>query len=433
MLPPRRTAPRPNRNTRPRARVVAALVGASAAVLGALVATGLLRPGTRAEVPVPPGADSAVADSQPVAEFRRVTGTLHRDEPFSRLLTRLGVPAELVDRARAALEQTDFDFRHLQPGDSITLRYRDTALAGISYVIDPATSYIIEFGPDSAVAALTVRPVDTVLTVIAGTVRGSLWQSMVDVGAEPRLVDWFCDILHDVVDFPDGVGAGDTFQLLVDRLYVDSAFYRFGDIRAVHYRGPGVDAWGFRYRDPGGRQFYCDGEGRSLYRLLDYPPVEGGMRTSDFGMRTHPVRRRRVRHAGQDYAAPYGTPVRSIADGTVVLSRWLGGYGRTVRVRHRDGVLESRYAHLCRYGPGIKPGTPVRQGQVVGYVGSTGVSTGFHLDFGVYRGGEAVDPLEVLPAGHARVAAGDLPAFRQAVEAWRWLISRGAAPDDPGR
>ena len=108
----------------------------------------------------------------------------------------------------------------------------------------------------------------------------------------------------------------------------------------------------------------------------------GGRRTSDFGLRYHPIRRRRIKHNGLDYAAPYRSEVRAVAAGTVTTRRWRGGYGRSVVVSHEGGIT-TRYSHLSRYGPGIRTGARVSKGQVVGYVGSTGLSTGFHLDFEV--------------------------------------------------
>ena len=200
-------------------------------------------------------------------------------------------------------------------------------------------------------------------------------------------------------------------------------FYQFGDIVALRYRAADKTTEAFLFRESDGSSFYCDSTGRSLDRQLEYPPVFGGRRTSDFGWRFHPIRRRRIRHNGLDYAAPYGAQVRAVLAGTVAMCRWQSGYGRSVMVRHDDRTT-TRYSHLSRYGPGIKRGVLVSKGQVVGFVGSTGLSTGFHLDFEARRDGKPVDPLEVLPSGYRQVPESQMQGFRQMVSELRDRMER---------
>ncbi len=417
-------------NRGPRGRsptlTVLLLVVTAVVLLAVVMGSVLLRAKPVAEDRDAPEVKADTLVEAPDSSLVTAGGSLRRDELLAQLLKRLGVEPGAVALAQAALEQTDFDFRHLHPGDSVTLVYRDSVLVELQYHLDRATSHRVVFGEDTAVARLVVRPVDTVEAAVVGVVHGSLWQSMVDAGADAHLVVDFTDVLRHQVEFPDEVNDGDSFRLLVERLYVDGAFYRFGDLLAVNYRGAGLDAWGFLYRNRAGRSFYCDARGRSLGRLLVYPPVESGMRTSDFGMRMHPIARRRRMHHGVDYSAAYETPVRAVADGTVTLRRWDGGYGRTVRVRH-DGGTVTRYSHLARYGPGIRSGARVAKGQVMGYVGSTGYSTGFHLDFGVYRGGRAVDPLDVLPSRYEQVTATEDAGFREMVAGYRARLGQSPA------
>ncbi len=368
--------------------------------------------------PVAPG-DTAAVESLAV-ELRSFRGdTLRRNELFGPLLSRLGVEPERVEQAQGALELAGFDFRRLHPGDSVTLTYLDSVLVGIRYYLDLATSYDVEFDSAGAQAAFVMQPVDTARAVLFGTVKGSLWQSMTNAGADPHLVVDFTDVLRNQVEFPAGTSEGDSFQVLVEQLAVDSAFYRFGDILAARYRSATVDARGFLYRKSGGGSFYCDEHGRALGKSLEYPPIQAGRRTSDFGMRMHPILRRRRMHQGMDYAAPYRTPVRAIAGGTVTVRKWSGGYGRMVRVRHKDGTTTSHYAHLCGYGPGVRKDGTVSKGQIVGYVGSTGFSTGFHLDFGIRRNGKPVDPLEFLPSHYEQVPAERMSEFGLFIAGYR--------------
>jgi murein DD-endopeptidase MepM/ murein hydrolase activator NlpD len=409
--------------------VTVVLLLAAAAAAWLVVGRGRAEPGES----VPMDSVVAVVDT---ASCEFVGASLHRKELLGGLLARLGVASEQAAQARAALELTDFDFRRLQPGDSATAVFRESVLVRVAYHVDRATAYEVQFDSVGAVAARTTSPIDTARVVIAGAVHGSLWQSMVDCGADPRLVASFTSILRNDVDFVRGVEAGDSFQLVVDRLALDTAFYAYGDIHCLHYRGERADAWAFYFQRAEASGFYCDSAGRSLGRLLDVPPVTGGRRTSDCGLRMHPILRRRIRHQGLDYEVPYGTPVRAVVGGSVVVRRWSGGYGRTVKVRSRAGLV-MRYSHLARYAKGLRRGDTVSAGDVIGYVGSTGLSSGFHLDFGVLRNGRHVDPLAVLPSRHAQVTPAERPGFEQEQQEWRAMIARalvlpvaagGAAP-----
>jgi hypothetical protein len=332
---------------------------------------------------------------------------------------------------QTALGDAGFEFRTMHVGDSVTIDYRDSLPCRLTYHLDMANGYVVELDSGCAVARLETHPVDTTASAIRGVVNGSLWESMIGSGADPHLVAAFCEVLRSQVRFPDDVERGDTFGLVVERFEVDGSFYRFGDILLVRYAGQRVSGFAFLFRPESGAGFYADVEGRSLYRLLDYPPVQNARRTSDFGPRMHPFRRRRINHSGLDYAAPFGTPVRAIADGTIARRGWLGGYGRSIDLRQADSDLSSRYAHLCRYAPGTAVGSRVRRGQVVGYVGSTGMSTGFHLDFGIRRAGKPVDPLKALPSGYRRVPPEMMAGFLAEMNGLRSLLESARDPQRP--
>ncbi|UCG41713.1 MAG: M23 family metallopeptidase [candidate division WOR-3 bacterium] len=329
-------------------------------------------------------------------------------------MTRLGVDEARTAAARVALESAGFDFRNMHPGDSVTVVREDSVPVSLSYHLDLATRYDVLFAQDSALAQFVTEPVETVEAVLRGVVEGSLWRSITEAGASPQLVEGFTEVLRNSFDFRNGVDKGDTFALLVEKQYVDGAFYQFGDIVAVRYRTAEQTTEAFLFSESDRRRYYCDAGGRSLDRLLEYPPIVDGRRTSDFGWRFHPIRRRRIRHNGLDYAAPYRAQVRSVSAGVVARCRWQSGYGRSVLIRHEDGTT-TRYSHLAGYGPGIKSGVRVSKGQVVGLVGSTGLSTGFHLDFEVRRSGKAVDPLEVLASGYRQVPERQMHGFRRMV------------------
>ncbi len=334
--------------------------------------------------------------------------TMRQYEVFTGMLVRMGVPWDLAGQAHNALAETDFNFRRLKPGDSVSLVYRGLNLAAISYHKDMMTSYEVRFSlpvagstafhVDSAgpVAEKIIQPVDTVRTALSGTVHESFWNSLLSLGEQPWLAMRFTEILRYDVDFFTESNDGDSFQLVFDRLYVDSTFYRYGRVHAVHYRSRIHNTRGFFYQDPRGHWDFYNEKGQSLRKTVLRSPLEFKKVTSHFGMRFHPIRKIRCKHNGVDYAAPSGTPVSCVADGVVTISRWVGGYGRLVEVKHKGG-LSSRYGHLRGYGPGVKQGRRVRQSQTIGYVGSTGMSTGPHLHFEIRKNGNPVNPLKVIP------------------------------------
>ncbi|MBN2537710.1 M23 family metallopeptidase, partial [candidate division WOR-3 bacterium] len=304
-----------------------------------------------------PASPEAVTVDTSVIETRRFEGgRLAQGELFGQLLSRMGVDDSLRVGIEAALESAGFEFHSLQPGDSVTLVLEDSSLVALRYHLDPACSYDVTVRPGPARAVMVSAAVDTHLVAFAGTVAASLWQSMADAGVEPQLIEYFCEVLRHQVRFPGTVEPGDTFGFAVERLEVAGEFYRHADILLARYAGRSASGVAFLYRPDSGSGFYVDPGGRSLARLLDFPPVEHARRTSDFGPRMHPFRRRVINHSGLDYAASFGTPVRVVANGFVTRRGWYGGYGRTVDVEHDVGGLSSRYAHLCRYAPDTRVG-----------------------------------------------------------------------------
>jgi murein DD-endopeptidase MepM/ murein hydrolase activator NlpD len=353
------------------------------------------------------GPDLPCADSSYSAQ-----DSLAGKELLASVLARWSIPAELINQTYSALARTEFNFRNMKPGEKVTLQYRGLSLTGLEYHKDLVTSYAVTFDSSGATAERKTRPVDTLRAVVRGVIKGSLWTSMIEQGELPALVVQFAEILSYEVDFLTECNEGDSFELLLDRCYVDSAFYRNGRIHAVHYRGQTGNFYGFYFRAPNGHWDYYNEKGQSLRKTVLRSPLTFAKVTSHFGNRFHPILRTYRRHHGVDYGAPTGTPVSAIADGTVTKARWSGGYGNLVEIRHSGGLV-SRYGHLSRYGPGIRSGRSIRQGQTVGYVGSTGLATGPHLHFEVHQGGRPVNPLKVIPPRAEPVAKKDMPEFER--------------------
>lgn len=336
--------------------------------------------------------------------------SLGKGEVLSGLLTRWCFSPDCINDVQTALAKTDFSFRKMAAGDRVTLTYQGFSLTGVAYNKDPVTSYAVRFDSAGTSAVKETKPVDTARVVVRGAIKGSLWNSMIDMGETPALVVNFAEVLGYEVDFLTEVNPGDSFELLVDKYYVDSSFYRNGEVYAVHFKGQAGNYYGFHYRSPSGHADFYNEKGQSLRKTVLRSPLQFAKVTSYFGRRFHPILRTWRQHTGIDYGAPTGTPVSAIADGTVVMARRNGGYGNFVQIRHSGGLV-SCYGHLSRYGAGAMAGRSVRQGQTIGYVGSTGLSTGPHLHFEVRQGGKPVNPLKVIPPRAEPVAKKNLPEF----------------------
>jgi murein DD-endopeptidase MepM/ murein hydrolase activator NlpD len=377
------------------ARRIGSLGWVGAVLLGlVLVAIGVLvvrrvtakRPISGPETPSP--------DSTYVA-----VDSLGKGEVLAGALARWCLSQDRINDVYSALAKIDFNFRNMAAGDRITFTYRGLNLADVTYSKDPVTSFKVSFDSAGTSAVKETKPVDTARVVVRGAIKGSLWNSMIDLGETPALIVRFAEVLGYEVDFLTEVNPGDSFEILLDKYYVDSTFYRDGRVYAVRYKGQAGNYHGFYYRSPSGHSDFYNEKGQSLRKSVLRSPLTFANVTSSFGRRFHPISRVYRQHQGVDYGAPTGTPVSAIADGTVVMARRNGGYGNFVQLR------------LSWYGAGAKAGRSVRQGQTIGYVGSTGLSTGPHLHFEVRQGGKPVNPLKVIPPRAEPVAKKNMPEF----------------------
>jgi murein DD-endopeptidase MepM/ murein hydrolase activator NlpD len=233
---------------------------------------------------------------------------------------------------------------------------------------------------------------------------------MVDNNLDPMLALNLSDIFVWSIDF-FAINKGDRFRVIFDELYVDSSFVGIGEIYAVQFDHYGDANYAFRfYQDE--RHDYYDETGMSLRKAFLKAPLDFYRISSRFShSRMHPVLRIRRPHLGVDYAAPKGTPVMSIGDGTVIQRAYQkGGGGNFVKIRH-NSVYTTVYMHLSGFARGITTGTRVKQKQVIGYVGSTGLSTGPHLDFRVFKNGQPVDPLRVEAPPVEPVKPENMPSY----------------------
>lgn len=252
-------------------------------------------------------------------------------------------------------------------------------------------------------------------SVLRGTLAGFLESAIVEAGGEAPVAYAMADVLQWDIDFNRDLRLGDRFEVLYESVFLDGQFHHVGEILALSFVNGGRRLEAYRFGADGG---HYDAEGRPLRKLFLRSPLRYSRVTSGFsGRRFHPVLKRYRPHYGVDFGAPAGTPVRVTASGVVLSAGWTDGGGKTVRVRHPNGYVTG-YLHLSRFAAGIGAGRRVRQGDVIGYVGATGLATAPHLDYRVQRDGKWLNPLTLDNQPAEPIPGDSIPEF----EAWRDVL-----------
>jgi murein DD-endopeptidase MepM/ murein hydrolase activator NlpD len=367
----------------------------SAAVLLALGAIGVAVP-TREPAPpavtAPPAAIDAAAHALAPPSAEPVEVVLKRGETLETALRRAGVGRGEAAAIVAALRGR-VDMRRLAPGERLTvLPGPEGRPEEITYTRSPAERYEI-LPANERWTVTAVRPdVDTRVVAVAGEVRDSLFAGIERLGETAGLTARLVSLFEWDFDFAADSLPGDRFRFLVQKCYAGDRFVGDGDILIAQYATAGRPVLtGVAYRDADGQTAHYDDAGRSVKKMFLRAPLDFTRITSGFShARQHPILGGLKPHLAVDYGAPVGTPVRAVAEGVVGSAGWAGGYGLSITLRHPRGY-QTMYNHLSRLD--IRPGERVRQRQVIGRVGSTGLSTGPHLDYRVVKNGSFVNPL----------------------------------------
>ena len=394
--------PTPTRATRaPRARIAAAVASlAILAVGGLLVAGRSPLPPPPAEAPAP--APVAVAPPLPPPPPERtvsVSRLVGRNQNPTQVLSGLGFQGAELQGTLAALEEV-LSFRRTRPTDQVRVERTvpEGALRSLSWRQGPAEEFLVLPCATGLCARKREVTVTRETVRVAVTIRSSVSEALQSAGHDFGLIAAAADVLAWDVDFYQDVRVGDSLKLVVERFEADGRFLRHGEVLAAEYEGKVAGRKRlFRYADPSGETGYYDDAGTSARRGFLKAPVPYVHLTSRFGSRRHPLLGYVRAHQGVDYGAPEGTPVWAVGDGVVTSAGWSGGCGLAVQIHHRNG-LDSVYCHLSKVN--VAAGSRVGQKQVVGRVGSTGLSTGPHLHYALRRGGSYVNPLQLqLPRG----------------------------------
>ena len=324
-----------------------------------------------------------------------IRGEVQKGETAGKIFDRYGVTAAQIDRIARVCRNT-FDLRKIRIGGRYTvLLSGDSTARHLDHFVyeKNITDYVtISLVGDSIAVRNGRKDVRVERHKSTAHISSSLWNSIADAGMPISLAVDLEDIYGWSVDF-FGLQTGDNFTVIYEKQYVDTVCIGSGRIWGAVFNHNGKQLYAIPFRQ-GEKITYWDEQGNSLRKLLLKAPLKFSRISSRFSnARLHPVHRVYRPHHGVDYAAPKGTPVYAIADGTVIFKGWGGGGGNTLKIKHPRN-LTSGYLHLSGFAKGIATGVRVSQGQLIGYVGSTGTSTGPHLDFRLWKGGTPIDPLK---------------------------------------
>ena len=382
---------------------------------------------------VPPAAEVALLEKEasaapapspaPAAPAIRVTaGAIAPGTTLIGSLRDQGISTEVVNLITREMSPY-FDFRHAQPGHSYRLA-RDEAgrVVDFQYRTSETASYRLSLDGDQ----YAVRREEAVLVprtaLIAGVVSSNLYEAVRELGESPQLAGDFADIFAWDVDFSRSVQPGDEFRILYERLFRSSeggtpVYVGPGRILAARYSGTSGEHTAVYFEEKEGRGGYYRPDGTSVQRQFLVAPLRYARVSSSYSSaRLHPILKITRPHEGIDYAAPIGTPIWAVADGKVIYRGKAGGFGNLVKIRHAQGYV-SYYAHLSRFITGLRVGQVIRQKQLIGYVGQTGLATGPHVCFRIAQDGRYVNPAKLRGPGGETVSPAARYAFYQSRDA----------------
>ena len=273
------------------------------------------------------------------------------------------------------------------------------SIVNLVYPINNTTSVEIRKSEDKFLVKENILQLYKKEVVVKNVIKNNLYSSAVDSGIEPNIIIEFARIFGFEVDFQRDIRKGDWFEILYEKFEDDNNKIRdTGKIiyASMYVNGEELNLYNFKFKN---EEDYFDIKGKSITKSLMKTPINGARLSSSFGMRKHPILGYNKMHRGTDFAAPSGTPIMASGSGTVTRARWCGGGGNCVKIKH-NSTYETIYAHMKAFAKGIKEGRKVKQGQIIGYVGSTGLSTGPHLHYEVLINGKKVNSQKLkLPSG----------------------------------
>lgn len=326
-----------------------------------------------------------------VNELDIVEGVVGKNATLSTILSPFNISYQIIDEI-ARKSKDIFDVRKIAFNKKFTvLTPKDSSTAQF-FIYEPNPAEYVVFKLDDVEVYKEERPVELRKIEIGGTISSNLYVNMVEVGITPDMVDQFADLYGWAVDF-QRLQKGDKFKIVYQQKVVDDQVIGNGDIELAFFEHMGEAYPAIPFEQNGEKNFF-DEDGNSFKKAFLRDPLKFTRISSRYNLkRFHPVQKRYKAHLGTDYAAPTGTEIRSVGDGTVLEARYTSANGNYVKIKH-NGTYTTQYLHMSKIASGMKPGSKIRQGQVIGFVGSTGLATGPHLCFRFWKNGKQEDWLK---------------------------------------
>lgn len=350
-----------------------------------------------------------------VDDYTVIENKVKRNETMGDILESYNVPAKLINQI-SKISKSVFDVRKIAPNKKYTLLCgQDSIKTAKALVYEPnPMEYIVFRFEDTLWVDVCKRDVQILEKSISGEIKSNLSETIEELGISHELTNRFVDIFGWQVDF-QRLQKGDKFKMIYQEAQVEGVAVGIKEINAIYFEHSNSPYYAFPFDQGDGFEYY-DEDGKSLRKALLKYPIEFTRISSRYNLnRFHPVQKRYKAHLGTDFAAPTGTPIRSVGDGVILEAQYKSNNGNYVKIRH-NGTYSTQYLHMSKIAQNIRPGMRVRQGQTIGYVGSTGLASGPHLCYRFWRNGVQVDALRVdLPASQP-VEKSNMDAFEKVKE-----------------
>lgn len=354
-----------------------------------------------------------------------VEGTVSKNQTLGSILTPFNVPYQIIDEIAKKSKEV-FDVRWIAANKKFTILQSADSPGAQFFIYEPNPAEYVVFNLDSMEIYKAEKPAVYRTREVGGSIQNSLYEDMDKQKVSLSIINKFADLFGWSVDF-QGLQKGDQFKVVYQEKVIDDVVVGVSGIELAFFEHKGKPYHAIPFEQNGEKNFF-DQEGNSLKKAFLRDPLEYTRISSRYNLkRFHPVQKRYKPHLGTDYAAKTGTEIRTVGDGTVVEAKYSAANGNYVKIKH-NGTYTTQYLHMSKIGKGIKPGTRVSQGQVIGYVGSTGLATGPHLCFRFWKNGKQEDWLnEEIPPSEP-ISAANLAAFEsKKAESMRLLAEIGTS------
>lgn len=345
-----------------------------------------------------------------VQTVRDVTLTLKSGENLGPLLQKNGLTPGTAYQVTQAFAEV-FPPRNIRAGQSFHLSFTGDEFTDMAFKPNVDKTIFVAKAGEKFKAREIAAELRFDQMVVSGSIKNSLYLDAHSLGAPDKVIVQFANIYEYSVDFQRDIQPGDKFEMVfnVSRNHKGD-IVKAGDLLYTSFSPRGRTSNYYLFEDSAGRENFYDAKGKTAKRKLRATPINGARLSSSFGRRKHPISGYRKMHKGVDFAARSGTPIMAAGNGTVSRANRYGGYGNYVRIKHSDGY-STAYAHMKNFARGIKSGKRVTQDQIIGYVGSTGASTGPHLHYEVLKNGKHINPRQLNQLSGKPLAKSDMPKF----------------------